>query len=195
VIILKYGSLWGDYCSCRGSGSYGVSLWKSIRNGWDRFLQFVRYKVGNGSTIKFWSDTWCGETSLKVRFSELYRIARLKEALVRELLSYTASGQHWDVGFYLEVYDWELESINMFMDLSYSVPIRQEEAEAMCWSPPSRKTFAVNSFYKVLHSGSAQPFPWRTIWKSFASSKVSIFQKVHIHAHMYNIESQLKNTK
>ena len=135
MIILKYGSLWGDSCSCRGSSSYGVSLWKSIRNGWDRFLQFVRYKVGDGSTIKFWSDTWCGETSLKVRFSELYRIARLKEALVRELLSYTASGQHWDVGFYLEVYDWELESINMFMDLSYSVPIRQEEAEAMCWSP------------------------------------------------------------
>ena len=45
----------------------------------------------------------------------------------------------------------------------------------MCWYPSSRKTFAVNSFYKVLHSGSAQHFPWRTIWKSLAPSKVSFF--------------------
>jgi hypothetical protein len=57
VIGLKYGSLWGDWCSRRGSGPYGVSLWKNIRNGWDRFSQFVRYKVGDGSSIQFWMDT------------------------------------------------------------------------------------------------------------------------------------------
>ncbi len=46
--------------------------WKTIRNGWDRFSQFVCYKVGDGSSIKFWINPWCGETSLRVRFPELY---------------------------------------------------------------------------------------------------------------------------
>jgi hypothetical protein len=68
VIVINYGCQWGDWCSHSVPGPYGVSLWKTISKGWDRFSQFVSYKVGDGSSIKFWTDRWCGETFLRVMF-------------------------------------------------------------------------------------------------------------------------------
>ena len=32
---------------------YYVSLWKHIRNGWETFSKFVKFKVGNGFLIRF----------------------------------------------------------------------------------------------------------------------------------------------
>uniref|UniRef100_A0A2N9IGC7 Reverse transcriptase zinc-binding domain-containing protein n=1 Tax=Fagus sylvatica TaxID=28930 RepID=A0A2N9IGC7_FAGSY len=71
--------------------------------------------------------------------------------------------------------DWELESITLFMDLLYSMEIRHNEADIMCWQSSSRKIFEVNSFYKLLQSGTDQSFPWRVVWKLKAPSKVSFF--------------------
>lgn len=99
MTVIKYGCQWGDWCSHSVLGPYGVSLWKTISKGWDRFLQFVSYKVGDGSSIQFWTDWWCGETPLSTRFLELYRIARHKDASVRDFLSYDGPSIHWDVCF------------------------------------------------------------------------------------------------
>ena len=52
-----------------------VSLWKYIKKGWDTFLCFIKFEVGDGSNIKFWMDVWCGDSTLKVCFPELYRIS------------------------------------------------------------------------------------------------------------------------
>jgi hypothetical protein len=37
VVDVKYGSLWGGWSSDSIKGSYGVSVWKFIRRGWDTF--------------------------------------------------------------------------------------------------------------------------------------------------------------
>ncbi len=165
----------GDWCSCSVSGPYGVSLWKTISKGWAAFSRFVRYKVGDGSSIKFWTDKWCGATSLRVQFPDLYRLARFKDTWVWDVVVTHGLNIHWDVCFIREFQDWELESITLFMDLLYSMEIRHNEADIMCWQSSSRKIFEVNSFYKLLQSGTDQSFPWRVVWKSKAPSKVSFF--------------------
>lgn len=93
-------------------------------------------------------------------FPELYRIARNKDASVRDLLSLSGTSLNLDVCFIREAQDWEVESIIVFMDLLYSVDIRHDAADALCWHPSSPKLFKVKSLYKVLHSGSTQVFPW-----------------------------------
>jgi len=45
VIDLKYGSVRGGWCSLPAAGSYGVSVWKYIRRGWDTFSKYVRLEV------------------------------------------------------------------------------------------------------------------------------------------------------
>ena len=56
VIVGKYGSLIGGWSSNSVQGTHGVGLWKHIRKGWDKFSQFFKFKVGDGSRTRFWLD-------------------------------------------------------------------------------------------------------------------------------------------
>jgi hypothetical protein len=59
VIHSKYGSLPGGWTSATIPGPYGVGLWKNIRKDWVHFAQYLRFEVGDGTRIKFWTDSWC----------------------------------------------------------------------------------------------------------------------------------------
>ena len=67
-------------------GPYGVGLWKNISQGWLSFSRHILYDIGDGSRVKFWQDQWCGETSLVVRYPNLFRFCRNKDANVTELM-------------------------------------------------------------------------------------------------------------
>jgi hypothetical protein len=56
VIEVKYGSLRAGWCSLAAKGSYGASVWKYIRKGWDIFYKFMRLEVGDGYNVRFWHD-------------------------------------------------------------------------------------------------------------------------------------------
>ena len=98
-IVEKYGSIGGGWATQLVSGPYGVCLWKYISQCWDTFLQFLEFKVEDGSRICFWSDTWCGVEPLKVLFSELYRITWDKEAFVANHLRVCNVAIHWELDF------------------------------------------------------------------------------------------------
>jgi len=115
VIESKYSLKRGDWCSEEAQGPYGVSLWRNIRNGWGSFSNFLSYKVGDGSQISFWHDE-----PLKHSFSELYSIARNKEASVANYLDLSRSFIHWNPSFIRAAHDWELESFDSFFILLYS---------------------------------------------------------------------------
>ena len=77
-------------------GLYGVCLRKYIRKGWDVFYRLIIFKVGDGSSIKFWHDNWCEGLPLDNIFPELYNIANDKYASVAELLSLSEKNYHLD---------------------------------------------------------------------------------------------------
>jgi hypothetical protein len=80
VIDVKYGSVRGGWCSLPVVGSYGVSVWKFIRRGWDTVAKYLRFKEGDGSHIRFWHDLWCGDRPLKLCYPALYTIAHSPDA-------------------------------------------------------------------------------------------------------------------
>jgi hypothetical protein len=87
VIDVKYGSVKGGWCSLPAAGSYGVSVWKYIRRGWDTFAKYVRLEVGDGYNVRFLHDLWCGDRPLKLCYSVLYTLARFPDAWVVDNLS------------------------------------------------------------------------------------------------------------
>ena len=102
VIDTKYGSMWGGggvvgfIIMCRGHMGWSTEIYK----GWDDFCCFIIFKVGDGSSIKFWHDPWCEGLPMEDNFLELYNIAKDKEASVAELLSYfSAENYHWNINF------------------------------------------------------------------------------------------------
>ncbi|KAK8685554.1 hypothetical protein V6N13_041554 [Hibiscus sabdariffa] len=60
---------------------------KVIEMGSKLGVQFIGSidEVGNGGTVLFWKDTWCGNRPLKLLFSRLYRLPKRKLAKVEDL--------------------------------------------------------------------------------------------------------------
>ena len=99
---MKYGIQRRCWCWEEARGPYKVSLSRNIRNGWGSFSNFVSYKVGESSHIRFWYYLWCKEGALKYSFSEFYSIDCNKGAsLVSDYLDLSNCPIHWNPSFSL----------------------------------------------------------------------------------------------
>ena len=139
VIVAKYGISHGGWTSGEIGGPNGVSLWKNIRKEWATFSCSLSYEIGDGSTVGFWTDRWCGSCSLKEAYPELFRITRNKEALVREHLQYHNGEVSWVMNFIRPIQDWEEESISSFLDVLYSSSVKGYRLDKVCWRGSQEK--------------------------------------------------------
>ncbi|WMV43916.1 hypothetical protein MTR67_037301 [Solanum verrucosum] len=72
VIVTKYGeaSLW---CTEMVTDTYGMGVWRTIRNLWKSMEANICLQVDNGARTKFWRDSWIEQTSLKEAFPDPFR--------------------------------------------------------------------------------------------------------------------------
>ena len=56
IISSKYDLQEGGWCSKGVRDSYGVGVWKAIKNGWENFHSHFRFITGDGTRLKFWKD-------------------------------------------------------------------------------------------------------------------------------------------
>ena len=131
--------------------------------------------MGDGSKTRFWTDSWCGTGSLKDGFPELFRIARNKEALVRDHIRYQNGGVYWDLNFTRHAQDWELEAVFSFMELLYSSSAKGHGEDRMCWRGHSKDGFQVKSYYNLLLPFAGHLGPWKRIRKTGAPPRVAFF--------------------
>jgi hypothetical protein len=171
----KYGSMEGGWMTKAPMGPYGVGLWKFIQNGWDKFSRLLTFDVGDGTRIGFWDDVWCIGEPLKVVFPELYRIARVKDAVVADHIHFRGVFVHWEVNFTWLIQDWELDSVSSFLEVLYSVTIHRNEEDKLIWKPSPEKGFQVKFFYKEICSPDVGFFPWKSIWKTKAPPRIAFF--------------------
>jgi hypothetical protein len=58
-----------------------------------------------------------------------------------------------------------VEGVSRFFEMLYTLKVRSEGEDKMCWIPARKKSFQVKSYYKVLSSPIHSSFPWKSIWK------------------------------
>ncbi|GMQ01565.1 hypothetical protein CsSME_00048157 [Camellia sinensis var. sinensis] len=105
VVASKYGLGKGGWVSGSVTCTYGCGLWKGIWLGWVEFWKWIRFKVGEGSRVRFWKDLWCGELVLATRFPLIFNIALDQDALVASYLDgggVVVWNIQWWLGFSLE---------------------------------------------------------------------------------------------
>ena len=75
MIEVKYGCVWGGWCTGPVSGPYDVGLWKNISQGLPSFSHYILFEIGDGSRVKFvLARPLCGETPLAISYPKLFRI-------------------------------------------------------------------------------------------------------------------------
>jgi hypothetical protein len=67
--------------------------------------RYTRFHVGDGSKINFWHGMWCEDQSLKVALSELFNIARFKDASKADHLQLSNGSPQWNINFVRAVHD------------------------------------------------------------------------------------------
>ena len=73
ILACKYRLDSDDWCQCVRSQNYTVyGIWKSILLVEKEFDVWIRYRVHDGSCVRFWHDEWCGQSSLHSQFPSLY---------------------------------------------------------------------------------------------------------------------------
>lgn len=64
---MKYGPDEVGWCTWSLEGSHGIGLWKAIHKEANLFKKNGSYMLGNGTKIRFWEDTCCGEVPSKIK--------------------------------------------------------------------------------------------------------------------------------
>jgi hypothetical protein len=116
-----------------------------MRKNWGAFSNYISYKVGDGFRIHFWHDIWCGYSALKYSFPERFSLARNKKTLVSEYMDHNSPHTLWNLNFIRDVHDWEIESLDSFLTLLYSMNPRSRATDSMVWTPSSRHGFAAKA--------------------------------------------------
>jgi hypothetical protein len=64
-------------------------FWKGILKVKQDFFSIGVFKVGDGSSVRFWEDVWLGDMPLAAQFPFLFNIVRHKNVLVSTVLAQT----------------------------------------------------------------------------------------------------------
>ena len=78
-------------------------------------------------------------------------------------LDSSVSSIYWNLSFIRAILDWELESLDSFLNLLYSSKTHPREVDRMLWTPASSHGFEVTSYYKMLQIGAHFLFPCKSM--------------------------------
>jgi hypothetical protein len=62
-----------------------------------------------------------------------------------------------------------------FFDLLFSIRLRHEGEDKICWIPSKRRAFEVRSFNHELFISASSPFLWKSIWRGKVPLRVAFF--------------------
>ena len=94
MVASKYGVNNLRWWSKKSPYAHGVGCWKSILVGLELFKTLVHFKIRNGSRVLSWQDVWCGDRSLNTQFRDLLRMARFRDVMMHQMLSWNGEQIH-----------------------------------------------------------------------------------------------------
>ncbi|MBA0854403.1 hypothetical protein Goshw_030035 [Gossypium schwendimanii] len=103
-----------------------------------------RWLVGNGNTIMFWEDIWCGERPLIVEFPRLFHLVNNKKGLVKDFLNSNGFNKvNWVDFFIRPLLDRELNMLNRLKEVVSSKVLLPEEEDRLIWIHDNNGVFSL----------------------------------------------------
>uniref|UniRef100_A0A2N9FDH1 Reverse transcriptase domain-containing protein n=1 Tax=Fagus sylvatica TaxID=28930 RepID=A0A2N9FDH1_FAGSY len=175
--VAEYGLDCGGWMTKIPKGTHGCSLWKGIFSGWDSFHQQVELVAGLGNRIRFWHDIWCGDAPLKALFPLLFACSTDQSTYIdsRLLSSGVGEGRTWNITFFRDFNDWEVDEVLAFFTFIHSKIPAGLNPDSMRWKLRQHGEFDVKSLYHALDVKIDIKFPWKAIWRAKVPRRVFFF--------------------
>jgi hypothetical protein len=144
-------------------------FWKGLMRVKSVFFNRTKFVVGNGTTTRFWKDTWLGETPLALEYPFLYNIVQRRDAYVATVLQSnplniqfrrTLAGNRWEVWLHL---------VRRLMDVQLS-----QQPGQLRWKLTKNGEFSVKSMYLHVINSSSIPSS-KYVWKVKVPLKIKVF--------------------
>ena len=149
MIGVKYGQEDFGWRTKEARGTYGVGVWKEIMKEakwcWDN----IKFKVGKGTRVKFWTAQWCGNATLSQNFPQLFELAVHRNATVNEMWDSSIGQGGWNLRFHRDFNDWELDLIRGLLNMLKDFRISSEE-DVVLWKGGGHGKYGVKVAYNVL---------------------------------------------
>ncbi|XP_024158077.2 uncharacterized protein LOC112165700 [Rosa chinensis] len=141
------------------------STWRSIVHGASLLKKNLKWRVGDGKTIKFWSDSWI-----------------LPNALINFALPSAHINPNATICDFWNDTGWDLDLLssvvpNEIISLIINVPTGFEGCgdDTLIWGATSNGCFTVKSAYSSTFDFSVQNPQWKTLWKLNCPPKLMTF--------------------
>ncbi|KAJ9675675.1 hypothetical protein PVL29_024544 [Vitis rotundifolia] len=173
----KYGDNRGGWCSQEVREAHGVGLWKGIRMDWELVGTRISFSVGNGRRVRFWRDSWCGDSPLCESFPSFFALSVEQEAWVAEVWNPLAEGGRggWNPCFSRALKDWEVEEAEIFLERLHGRKVFEDVEDMVVWNESKSGKFSAKSLYCALEVDCPVLFPSSCIWNGWVQPKISFF--------------------
>lgn len=154
------GGLWRSICVVKG-GRVFLNIWQS----WQVMVLISFFGMIGGLGIILLNS-----------FILSYTSVLLTSKLVYLILCHPQVGNDkvWNLGFYRDFHDWELEAVFSFLDVIQSQVLRGAGCDSLCWCLNGSGKFDTQSFYNEMDASNST-FPWKGVWKVKVPKIVAIF--------------------
>ena len=112
---------------------------------WEVFSKHIRFEVGMGDRVRFWTDQWCGDLHLHLSFPVVYGIAINREASVASSLERmgTEARRSWKVPLLRNPNDWESGDVDDFLHILGDNLPPSEQRDRMIWKLSKKGEFCL----------------------------------------------------
>ena len=174
VIGVKHGLEGCGWKSKDARGPFGVGVWKEVFKEISWCWNNMKFKVGRGTKIRFWTDHWCGNVALSQAFPQIFALAVCSNDLVNDVWDSTLGQGGWNLRLVRDSNDWELALIEDLLFLLRDVRVTPEE-DSVLWKGGNSACFRIRVAYNLLAAPNPLVFPGKNIWVDKVPTKVAFF--------------------
>jgi hypothetical protein len=126
-------------------------------------------KIGNGNTVRFWEDTWCGTSLLSIQYFDLYVICNEHGKIVAQVWD----GSQLKLSFRKNFNSFMMDCLYELEGPAYGI-CYSEDCDALIWQYTQKGVYATTTFCNIINFGGVTPSSY-PLYGNYMSHQGSIF--------------------
>nr|GEV05024.1 RNA-directed DNA polymerase, eukaryota, reverse transcriptase zinc-binding domain protein [Tanacetum cinerariifolium] len=164
-----------DLGGCQTSGTWAkiVGTINHLHSSGIVPLNSICFKVEDGSSIRFWKDTWLGNDPLYIRYNILFHLENNKDCFISQRI--LNGSWEWNCCRPITTERYKTEFDNLIIDISNMEIDDLVESDTCVWSLSNDDSFSVNLVRKHIDEHSLPSLFPCTRWYKMIPKKVNVF--------------------